>query len=179
MILAAVLSPIPYVLTSHAAAQKNFVFVRLVLDYLHSVTAGIWTGGLFALGWWLGQKIKSQMELQSDISFKVVTRFSCFAMASTVLIGISGIITAYLNGITLSTLTQSRYGLLLVGKFVFFSCALGAAAVNQFIHLRNWNHEAEPDFSKALRREVTVELFFVIIIFMIAGFLARTSLPIV
>lgn len=177
LILSILLMPLPYVLTGHAAAQEDYTFIRMSLDWLHSITAGVWTGGLFGLYLWLDKKTKYQSAVSNEISYSVVKRFSHFAMASTGLIGLSGVVTAYLNQVSIFNISQSQYGILIIYKILFFSLALGAAAINQFLHLRKWTPQSEPKFSFALRREVGFELIFVLIIFMIAGFLTRTALP--
>ena len=169
--------PFANVLTSHATAAEDFIFLRASLDWVHSLTAAVWTGGLCALFFWLNKKIESKIKLEPQVSYQVVTRFSHFAMASTALIGVSGLVMAWLNGVSLFKPWTTDYGMLVLAKLGFFCLALGAAAVNQFLHLRTWNPENENEFDLALRREVGIELLLVLIVFTFAGFLTRTALP--
>ena len=67
--------------------------------------------------------------------------------------------------------------LMLVRALRKISLALGAAGINQFLHLRNWRPEKAKEFEIAVKREVALELLLAMFIFMIAGFLTRTQLP--
>jgi putative copper export protein len=83
----------------------------------------------------------------------------------------------YLAGVSFLRPWTTTYGLLIVGKVAFFTAALLAAGVNQFIHLRTWAPEKELAFVKAVRREVRGELVFLLFVFVLVGFLARTPMP--
>lgn len=173
----AVISPFAYVLTSHAAVQEDYTAIRMVLDWGHSLGVGVWTGGLFSLFQWLTQRIQSVEKIDSKISFQVVARFSHFAMASTFVIAVSGLVMAWLNGVSLQKPWDSDYGILVLFKVLFFTLILVAAAVNQFLHLRSWNEKNETEFVRKIRRDVGFEIVLLFVVFILAGFLTRTALP--
>jgi putative copper export protein len=177
LILSIFVLPFAFVYTSHASANENHKSMSMVIDWAHSLAVGVWTGGLWALFHWLGKRLESHNFSDPNSSYLVVIRFSHFAMASTFIIAVSGLAMAWLNGIELLRPWATDYGSMLVGKTVFFSMALAAAAINQFLHIRKWNPENEIQFSKSLRREISLEMVFVFVVFVIAGFLTRTSLP--
>jgi putative copper export protein len=171
------LLPVFSVLTGHAGAQKQFVLFRVLIDWSHSLAVGVWSGGLWMLYVWLGRRL-SIKQIVPGISYRVVKRFSHFAMASTGIIGFSGLLMAYLAGVSLLHPWATSYGLLIIGKVFLFTAALLAAAGNQFIHLRSWTPEREAEFAHGVRREVRLELGFLLVVFILAGFLARTSMPV-
>jgi putative copper export protein len=114
----------------------------------------------------------------TEAGIHVVRRFSHFALTSTFVIAVTGIVMVYFAGVSLVRPWGAVYGQIALGKVFFFCAALGAAAVNQFLHLRNWNSENDRQTTMRLRREVSIELVLIVIVFGLAGFLTRTSLPI-
>jgi putative copper export protein len=170
------LLPLPSALTGHAGAQNHALFFHVAIDLSHSIAVSIWTGGLWFLYSWLGKRLTTKVA-RPNISFRVVKRFSHFAMASTGVIALSGLAMAYMAGVSWRHPWASTYGTLITVKIFFFSAALLAAAINQFIHLRIWNPNYELKFARNIRREVGLELIFVLLVFFLAGFLARTPMP--
>jgi putative copper export protein len=163
-------------LTGHAAAGEHSIFLPVALDWLHSVAVAAWAGGLLALHQWLGKRIL-KLDSNSNLSLKVVTRFSHLAMISTAVIFGTGILMAYTNGVSFRHPWDSEYGTKALLKVGFFSAALGAAAVNQFVHLRSANETEERKLALSVRREVRIELALVLFVFLVAGFLTMTDLP--
>lgn len=161
-------------MSGHAGSQPTWTVARVALDWSHSLAIAAWTGGLFSLWRWLGTWLK---RAETESSYLVVRRFSHLAMASTVWIGVSGLVMTYWAGVSLLRPWESEYGLLICGKITLFGAALAAAAINQFLHLRKFDPNREALFAKAIRREVTLELIFAILIFGVAGFLTRTMFP--
>lgn len=162
--------------SGHAVAQENTLLLRVGLDWLHSLAVGIWSGGLLSLFVWLSARLNVS-SISPITSFTVVKRFSHFAMSSTGVIFITGLALAYLSGIQLFHPWSTDYGKLVLGKVFLFSSALAAASINQFIHLRKWDSKQELQFSIGVRREVRLEFIIVLMIFILAGFLTRTALP--
>lgn len=176
IVLAAVIIPLLSVLSGHSGSQPDHLVVRVVTDWLHAAAVGVWSGGLSMLAVWLGKRL-SEPHFQNGISFQVVTRFSHFAMASTAVITVTGVLTSYLNGVPLLTPWTSPYGQIIIVKVALFGIALLAAAINQFIHIRKWNRENEIACVTAIRREVRLEFYLLLIVFAAVGFLTRTALP--
>jgi putative copper export protein len=56
VIIVALLLPFGNVLTSHAASAEELAPIKMLLDGLHSLAIGIWTGGLLSLFFWLQKK---------------------------------------------------------------------------------------------------------------------------
>jgi putative copper export protein len=170
------LLPFFSIFTGHAGVQNDHLLIRVTADWCHSVAVGVWTGGLWMLHVWLGKRL-SVAKLGPEVSLRVVTRFSHFAIVSTFVIAVSGLAMAYLAGVSLFQPWSSTYGQWILAKVFFFVAALLAASVNQFVYLRRWTPENDLKFSRGVRREVLLELIFLSVVFVLAGFLARTALP--
>ncbi len=168
--------PLLSVLSGHAGSQTDHLILRISTDWIHALAVGVWSGGLWMLYVWLGQRLR-ETGFNPNLSHLVVTRFSHFAMASTALIIITGLLTAWLNGVPLLSPWTSLYGRLILLKILFFGAAMLAAAVNQFIHIGNWRTENELECVTYVRREVRLEFVLLIVVFAVVGFLTRTGLP--
>lgn len=173
----AALLPLASAITGHAGASESRLAVHLGVDWSHSIAVAVWTGGLWTLRVWLGRRL-SLNTFGTETGNRVVRRFSHFALTSTFVIAITGVAMAYFAGVSLVRPWETVYGQIALGKVFFFCAALGAAAVNQFFHLRTWNSENDRQTTLRLRREVSIELVLIVIVFGLAGFLTRTSLPI-
>lgn len=160
--------------TGHASAQGSVL--RTVADYLHALAAGIWTGGLFSLLFWLSAQLSAKGDAAGVIQ-AVVERFSKVAMGSVAIIFVSGILMTYQGGVDFLHPWATDYGRLILAKVALFLLALGAAGLNQFIHLRKWKTAGETLVATHVSREVKLELALIVFIFAVAGFLTRTDLP--
>jgi putative copper resistance protein D len=158
--------------TGHLSPPSINLPFMFIVDWLHSLAVAVWTGGLLGLYLWLGNRLKAR-EFEREMSHSVVERFSHFAMVSTSVLAFTGVVMAYQLGVPLFWPWSTDYGKVLSLKIALFACALAAAAINQFLHLRGWKEGQEERFTKALRREVRLEFSIVVIVFMIAGFLTR------
>lgn len=176
IVLAVFIIPLLSVLSGHSASQSDHVAVRVITDWLHAASVGVWSGGLWMLAVWLGKRL-SVSHFQSGPSLQVVRRFSHFAMASTAVITATGVLTSYLNGVPLLAPWTSLYGQIIILKIALFGIALLAAAINQFVHIRRWNDENEIACVTAIRREVRLEFYLLLIVFAAVGLLTRTALP--
>jgi putative copper resistance protein D len=173
----AALVPLASALTGHAGGSESKLALHLGVDWSHSIAVAVWTGGLWTLRSWLGQRLTLN-SFGTEIGVQVVRRFSHFALISTFVIAITGIVMAYFAGVSLVQPWETIYGQVALAKLLVFCAALGAAAINQFFHLRTWNSENDRQTTMRLRREVSIELVLIVIVFGLAGFLTRTSLPI-
>jgi copper transport protein len=165
-------------LSGHAGAQEEWMQARVAVDWTHSIAVAAWAGGLFSLRRWLSGWLDNIEALPrgAGSAYQLVQRFSHLAMGSTGSIGVTGILMTYWAGVSFIRPWESTYGLLICAKLALFSAALLAAAINQFLHLRRYDPTREAFFARAIRREVTLELVCVTVIFGVAGFLARTAL---
>lgn len=170
------LIPIFSSFTGHAASQEKSYIFRVSVDWLHILAVSVWSGGLLSLYGWLSVRLASEQN-ELGASYKVVQRFSHFAMVSTAIIFGTGVVMAYLNGFSIFHPLANAYGKLLFAKILVFFVALGTAGINQFIHLKKWDSKNENQFVVNIRREVRFEIMMVLIIVLLTGYLTRTALP--
>ena len=175
-LLFALCLPLLSVLSGHSGAQSGSFVLLFGVGWAHAVAVGLWSGGLWELYRWLGEWLRLGIR-DETLSLRVVKRFSQFAIVSTGVIALSGLSMAYFAGVSLYRPWATSYGCLIMGKVLFFCAALLAAAVNQFVHLRTWSATNKNGFSQRVRREVRLEIIFLLVVFLLAGFLARTGLP--
>ena len=167
--------PIFSSLTGHAGTQASNRIFSVTLDFAHFLSVAIWSGGLLSLWFWLRKSLGQTLSRATP--YKVVKRFSHFAMASTAVIAATGLIMAFRYGVIFTSPWATNYGLLLLIKTGLFSLSLLAASVNQFVHLYKWDPTRRQDFVKGVFRGVTLELFLVTSVLMVAGFLTRSPTP--
>ncbi len=161
-------------LTSHAAtATGNLAALGFVAESLHSIAVGVWSGGLLALFGHLAERRTEPVGHTTE----VVKKFSRLAMASVAVILASGVTLGYAEGVRFEHLLANDYANLVLGKFGLYTLALAVAGVNQFVHLRSFDPTNEEQVAARVRREVGLEIVVVILLFVVAGFLTRTSPP--
>lgn len=116
------------VLTGHSAA-KGPAWVMIPADLTHLVSGAIWVGGLVLLVLSLRQTENGADP--TDRMLFAVSRFSTLIAVSLTALTVSGTAMALLIVSDMGSLTQSRYGLLLVAKICF---------VILLVSMALWNH---------------------------------------
>ena len=115
---------------SHAGAQPGNNTLPLVAQIAHIVAAALWMGVLLQI--FLARGILLSDAAGGRVAFVagVVRRFSPLALATTSLLGITGLVAAwrYLNSV--DTIFQSPYGLTLIVKLAVLSPAIYAGYIN-------------------------------------------------
>ncbi|MEO6713882.1 MAG: copper resistance protein CopC [Mycobacteriales bacterium] len=155
-------------LTSHAAAAEREVFA-VAVDVAHLCALAVWLGGLAMLG---------VAALRSDsVDPTVVAGFSRLAFACVAGVAVTGAVQSWREVGSLSALTNTRYGSLLMAKVAVFVALLGAAAVS-----RRWVQRRLPSnaTAAALRRSVGAEIVLAAVVLLVATMLtaappARTA----
>ena len=116
-------------LTSHAATEQHPV-LPVLDDWIHLIGMTFWFGGLVYL--WSGlRELKGQEgKTKTRLTSILAARFSAMALISVLLIGLTGLYSAYLRVGSISALLDSIYGHALLLKQVFVAILLGIAGVN-------------------------------------------------
>ena len=112
--------------TGHAASSGS-VWDRVV-DTVHVLAAGSWVGGLVLLAVLL---VSRPGDAGQDSSGAAVARFSRVAMASVLVLVVTGTLNAVVHLPELADLWQSRYGRILLFKLGVVAVALAAAAFSR------------------------------------------------
>ena len=124
---------IAYLLTlsliSHAAAVPFWVALAVALDWLHLLGTAIWIGGL--IGFALVIPPLRASGAARSLLVASIARFSRLAVASTLVLALTGTYSAWLHVGGLDALTQTDYGRTLIAKLLLFAVLLGFGAFNQ------------------------------------------------
>jgi copper resistance protein D len=153
--------------------------VRVTADGAHLLAAGAWLGGLVALLAVLSSSAASGDRLESEISH-VLMRFSGMGYGTVAILVGTGLVNTWYLAPSLTQLTSSLYGQLLVMKLALFALMLLLAALNRF-----WLVPAiaGPDAKKTLlrlRQHVIGEQVlgvFIIALVSVLGTLAPFGVP--
>jgi cytochrome c oxidase assembly factor CtaG len=105
----AVASLAPVALTGHTASSGSHDLATTSM-LMHLIGAGLWVGGLAALGW---VALHGSKRLAP-----AVARYSSIALWSFVIVGVSGALNASVRLTSWSDLVSQAYGQLLLGKIV-------------------------------------------------------------
>jgi len=139
--------------TGHSGAMSGFAGdMQLACDVLHLIAAGAWLGGLVPLAQLLGSARRDGDG--TPLAIAATLRFSLLGMISVGTLVATGVVNTYILVGSVSALTETFYGQLLVAKIGLFTAMLGLAAINRFIllprlrqagylRLLQWNSLAE------------------------------------
>src|ERR1700677_743511 len=170
---------------SHAAAQPGNNVVAVTMQVAHIAAAALWMGVLLHIFLARGLLLRDADAGRVAFLASVVRKFSPLALATTSLLGITGVVAAwrYLQGV--GVLFESPYGLTLVVKLTLLTPAIYAG----FINFRRTgpalarlaaSNGASPEapgvlsrFSRMLELEVTSGL----LVITVAGILGSVSPP--
>ena len=162
----AVLATFSY--TSHAAAMGGFS--AMLVDWLHFLAAGVWSGVILAVS--LSSRLwRTEQHLQLKASMRVV---SLVGLLSVLLVAVTGVISGLIHLAEPERFVSSPYGLALGIKIVLVLITIGIAALNRFRFLPELEQRAE---SSGLRRTLAVECFLLIGVFAATGLLTTSALP--
>jgi copper transport protein len=130
--ICAVALPLTTSLNSHAAAERSQTEFRVIVDWMHLVTGGVWIGGLLQLAL-ITPAVLSITEKRPGFLAGVIPRFSQVALVAVGLVVVTGSIQWWhrLHGITAAF--DSDYGYMLVVKVLLLAPLLLLAAFNLLI----------------------------------------------
>jgi copper transport protein len=118
-------------LSGHASIQSPTA-VFFPSDVLHVLAASVWVGGIACLLLALPAATR-QLEppQRSRLLYATLARFSPLALASVVVIAVTGVIQAYIDVRSLNSLFHSTYGALIIAKTVLLLVLMGLGYTNR------------------------------------------------
>ncbi len=129
-ICAAYLAATP-ALSGHASIQSPTA-VFFPSDVLHVLAASVWVGGLACLLFALPAATRQlQAPQRSRLLLATLVRFSPLALASVVVIAMTGTVQAYIDVRSLHALFHSTYGALIIAKIVLLLLLICLGWVNR------------------------------------------------
>jgi copper transport protein len=119
-------------LTSHAATEAR-PLLPILDDWLHLIGMTFWLGGIIYLFTSVRRLQQSEDQPRIQLTSRLTSRFSVFAILFVVLIGVTGLYSAYLRVGTWQALLNTLYGHVLLIKQIFVAGLLVIAALNFLI----------------------------------------------
>jgi copper transport protein len=173
-------APLPYSLISHASAESAGRSTAIAADLVHLLGAAIWVGGLFYLvGALLPELRRLTPAGRRVVLGRALPRFSFVALTAWVLMGITGLYSAWLHVGNLDGLFHTAYGHSLDAKLVLLAVVLPFAAFNLLVverKLRQANDEpAARRWTKRFTIAVVAEALLVIAVLFTVGRLTAQS----
>src|SRR5581483_7203207 len=163
-------------LNSHAAAMDQ-ALLPVITDWLHLMAMGLWLGGLVTLLLALRWLSMTEGDNAAPAAGVLMSRFSQVATLCVTIIGVTGIIQAFLQVADVWNLIDTQYGLTLLLKLSLLIPVLGIAAVNLLVIRRRMAaadaHTARP-WHRLIWRTVAGEITFLIAILLVTGLLTST-----
>ncbi|GAB4577897.1 MAG: hypothetical protein Fur0022_06290 [Anaerolineales bacterium] len=160
-------------LNSHAAAEPQ-PFFPVAADFLHLIGAAVWVGGLiyFIGGLWAMRALPAPVRTQ--LTARLIPRFSGVAMISVGLIGLTGVYSAYLRVGAFEALTSTLYGRVLIVKTLLFLPMLMLGALNLLHTNPSMRRAAEKEAGdggvvQRFRGLVTTEVVFAVFLLLSVG----------
>ncbi len=118
-------------LAGHASIESP-VGVFFPSDAIHVAAASVWVGGIACLLFALPAAThRLQAGERSGLLLATLSRFSPLALASVVAIAVTGVVQAYIDVRSVSSLVNTTYGALIIAKTVLLAALIGLGCVNR------------------------------------------------
>lgn len=165
---------LPFSLNSHAAVPADGRTAAVVADWIHLAAASVWVGGLIAVlaGVVYGARGASRQERLSTYAL-LVPRFSTLAIASVVILSITGFYASWLQVGNLIALFETSYGQTLMIKVGLMLLMVALGAVNLLLIGPRLRRAAISSIH--FGRTVAAEVVLGVLVLFMVGLL--TSLP--
>ena len=152
--------------------------IHVSADAAHLLAAGAWLGGLLPLGYLLALAGRSR-EHGSNASLALL-RFSGMGYTAVLTLVVSGLINTWFLVGSVSALTASPYGLLLLAKLCLFAGMVALAALNRFWLVPSLTTSTKPVAQASavfvrLRRHVLCEQAIGLVVVFIVSMLGMTQ----
>jgi copper transport protein len=148
-------------LTGHARAAATEYRFTVFSDWLHLVASGFWVGGLFQLVLTMSTSVSG---LQGAQRLRVLERaiplFTRLAIASTVVIALTGVYNSWIHVDRLSALWSTPYGEALLVKIILFVLMVALGGVSTFIIHPKAKRLIEGDEGAATHEHLKVDRSF-------------------
>jgi putative copper resistance protein D len=155
---------------SHAAADPGpFGWLHLAVHALHMLGVSLWLGGLLPLAMLLARAQRSGDQQALAVAQSASIRFGNVALLAVVLILLTGIANTALVVESISDVTSSTYGSLLVTKLILALVMLVLAANNRQWLVPRLSDASSPQAAARLRWSVLGELALGALILLVAG----------
>jgi copper transport protein len=171
--------PIPFSMVSHAGAEPVGRSTAIAFDYVHLLGASLWTGGLLTLIVALAPMVgKLTAAGRRVVLSRAIPRFSLLALIAWIVMGVTGIYSAWLQVGNLPALTETPYGQTLILKLILIVPLLILGGFNLAIVTRKLRaartEERVEGWGNHFVTAVIAEAVIVTLLFGVVGMLVGT-----
>ncbi|MGQ0605752.1 MAG: copper resistance CopC/CopD family protein [Candidatus Nitrosotenuis sp.] len=162
----------------HGAASEQLS--AIIIDYIHNLIASIWIGGVIFFGFILLPAFTKLDNTKKELaSLLMIPRFSSVIIVSLGIVIITGPILLWLLEDDVELLSQSYYGLLIIGKITIGLAMVALGGYNQFKIQKTGERSLNSNISvhQKLRRSLRTEAILGIILLGVVALLTNSSLP--
>jgi copper transport protein len=170
-------------LAGHASVQSP-VWAFFPADVAHVLAASAWVGGIACIVLALPLATRAVApELRTPILAEVLARFSPLALGAVLVLAVSGVIQAYIDVRSVSALTHTTYGELVLLKTGLLGLLIGLGAINRervIPTLRRLSASGSPpgETGVLLQRATLAELATMACVFAVTAALVAFAPPI-
>jgi putative copper export protein len=123
---------------------EGYLKLPFFLDALHLIVIALWIGGLFFIRPFVSALVKgARVELWGNLT-SLINRFSQLATICVFIAATTGILLAYFNVKSMTILTQTNYGIVLLIKVALVGIIIILGGLNKFFVIPNLNN-VKPD----------------------------------
>lgn len=134
-------------MSGHQGA-KGYLNLPFFLDALHLIAVALWIGGLLFIRPFVSALVKGAcVELWGNLT-SLINRFSHLATFCVFIAAITGILLSYFNIKSMTILTQTNYGIVLLIKVFLVGIIIILGGLNKFFVIPKLNH-VNPDKNPA------------------------------
>ncbi|MEX2060986.1 MAG: CopD family protein, partial [Nitrosopumilaceae archaeon] len=163
----------------HSAASEQIP--AIVLDYVHSLIASIWIGGIIFFGFVLLPTLSILDDKKKELlSLAALPRFSIMIIISLGILIILGPTLLWFLESNVGLLVKSTYGNLILTKIAIASIMVGLGGYNQFAIQKKAEKNLKSGsitVHKKLRRSLKIESTLGIILLVVVALLTNATLP--
>ncbi len=162
----------------HGAASEQLS--AIVIDYIHNLIAAVWIGGIIFFGFVLLPAFTKLDNTKKELaSLLMIPRFSSVIIASLGVVIITGPTLLWLLEDDIVLLSQSYYGLLIIGKIAIGSAMVALGGYNQFKIQKTAERSLNSNIlvHQKLKRSLRTEVMLGIILLGVVALLTNSSLP--
>ncbi len=167
----AALLPVPVSMNAHAAALESGRITAMVFDYVHTLSASVWFGGLILLFGVLIRTLRVQIERRVVLA-QALPRFSAMALVCWGLLAVTGVYAWWLQVGSWAALRETQYGQSLLFKLILVGIILLIAGLNLLVITRKLSDAdpaAQPRWFGRLGYAVVAELVLTTLILLAVG----------
>lgn len=162
----------------HGAASEQPL--AIIIDYIHNLIASVWIGGVIFFGFILLPAFTKLDNTKREIaSLLMIPRFSSVIIVSLGIVIITGPTLLWLLEDDVALLSQSYYGLLIIGKIAIGSAMIALGGYNQFKIQKTAEKSLDSNIliHQKLKRSLRTEAVLGIILLGVVALLTNSSLP--